>query len=136
MGKREQQQTETDALEEKMAVERAKAMEYAEKRVQEVARDKARKEVLFEKELRVAPASDKSTLISQQQAELKGLDDAMKRERKNQLDAVDKKMQRVRNQLHQKQSKREMAIQDRKMDGKTKIAKIKANIDDVMKSSE
>ena len=29
-----------------------------------------------------------------------------------------------------------MAIQDRKMDGKTKIAKIKANIDDVMKSSE
>merc|ERR1711871_1900278 len=59
-----QMRTEVEAVEASMKAARVKALEAAEERIQELTRDKTRKEALFSKEEKLAPPEDRGRLAT------------------------------------------------------------------------
>jgi len=134
--KEAQTQAQIVQIEEQMKADRAKLLEKAEMRIQEITRDKTRKATLFEKELKLAAPEDRGALQKQQKAELKQLDSMIEQERAKQAEAIEKRLEAGRDDLGAKQRKREQALQDKREVVARKVKDLYEGVDESMRKEE
>merc|ERR1712178_345512 len=119
--------TEVEAVEASMKAARVKALEAAEERIQELTRDKTRKEALFSKEEKLAAPHKK---------ELKKFEQAIQAEREKQATALEKAMEVGKTDLGQKQIKRDQALRDREEVAERKIKDLHDDVEQKMMARE
>merc|ERR1711871_1251611 len=131
-----QMQAEIEAVEASMKAARVKALEAAEGRIQELTRDRTRKEALFKKEEKLAAPEDRGMLAAQHKKELKKFDDAIQKEREKQASALEKAMDVGKEDLGKKQAKRDQALHDREEMTEKKVKDLHEDVEQKMKDKE
>merc|ERR1712072_920384 len=134
--KNRQMEEEINQIQEKMNQQRQKAMEKAEERVLEITRNKTRKAALFEKEEKLAPPEDRAKLVAQHKIELKKLDEAVAVERAKQSEILSKAEMAGKDQLGDKQKKRDQALKDRRDVVERKCQGLNEAVDENMRDRE
>merc|ERR1711916_395537 len=107
-----------------------------EKRIQELTRDKTRKEALFSKEEKLAAPEDRGKLAAQHKKELKKFEQAIQAEREKQASALEKAMEVGKADLGQKQVKRDQALRDREEIAERKIKDLHDDVEQKMMARE
>merc|ERR1711871_1523139 len=131
-----QMQAEIEAVGASMKAARVKALEAAEERIQELTRDKMRKEALFSKEEKLAAPEDRGKLAAQHKKELKKFEQAIQAEREKQASALEKAMEVGKADLGQKQVKRDQALRDREEIAERKIKDLHDDVEQKMMARE
>merc|ERR1711871_1133091 len=134
--KEAQMQVEIEQIEERMKADRVKLLEKAEMRIQEITKDKTKKAIMFEKEMKLAPPDPRTSMVKQQKAELKKLDELIESERQKQATAIDSAIEAGQEDLGAKQRKREEALEKKKDIVERKTKQLYDAVDDKMKKSE